>query len=279
MEALQWMARDLESRGVETARLDAEVLLADAIGTTRMGLYLAYERPLSTSERAALRSRIERRRTGEPVAYILGVREFYGLALAVDRRVLVPRPETELVVDAVLEALPEHGVGGCVLDLGTGSGAIAIAVARARPTAIVDAVDASADALEVARANRIRHTALGVRLREGDLFAPLSPDARYDVIVSNPPYIARADLAALPVDVRDFEPRIALEGGDDGLSIVRRIVAEAPRRLARAGTLVLELGFGQASAVRALFGDAGLGAISVRRDYAGIERVLVGRLG
>jgi len=277
--ALQWTAEDLATRGSTTARLDAELLLAHALGTTRLGLYLAHDRPLEPAQRSALRSHVERRRKGEPVAYILGRKEFYGLDFFVDGRVLVPRPETERLVDAVLEALPVHSVGGRVLDLGTGSGAVAIAVARARPTVDVDAVDLSEDALVVARRNALRHAAIRVRAIRGDLFAGLPLSARYDVVVSNPPYIATGDLQGLPVDVALWEPRSALDGGADGLALVRRIVSEAPRWLSPNGRLCLEVGAGQAPTVRDLVAAVGAfdPALAIR-DYAGIERVVVADL-
>jgi release factor glutamine methyltransferase len=269
LRVLQWTQGRFTERGLATPRLDAEVLLAEVLGRDRVGLYTHFDQPLAPDELAAYRELIKRRLAGEPVAYLVGRREFRSLELRVDARVLVPRPETETLVDVALARLPD---GGRALDVGTGSGAIALALKAARPSAEVVAVDRSAAAAEVARKNAER-LGLAVDVRVGDLLAP-AQGAPFDVIASNPPYIATADLPSLPEEVRR-EPREALDGGADGLAIIRRLIAEAPPLLAPSGTLAMEVGAGQAPAVARLFADAaGWAPAELTRDLAGIERVV-----
>src|SRR5450755_2202817 len=220
---LRWAADDFRSRGIDSPRLDAELLLAKALGTTRIQLVVDARRPLSPDELSRMRELVRRRRSREPVAYILGEREFYGREFRVDKRVLVPRPDTETLVEVALARTRGCSMSMRALDLCTGSGCVAISLARERPTASVVGVDLSADALAVARDNALRLGAYNVALREGDLFEGLG-DARFDVVTANPPYIASSEIATLMADVRDFEPRLALDGGADGLALVRRIV-------------------------------------------------------
>jgi release factor glutamine methyltransferase len=229
---------------------------------------------LSGEELAAYRALIQRRRRREPVAYIRGEREFYGLSIRVDPRVLVPRPDTETLVEVVLQRMPGLGAAAPrIVDVGTGSGAIAIAIAVARPDAQVEAVDRSPDAAEVARANAARH-APAVNVLVGDLLAPI--DGAIDVIVSNPPYIPTAQIATLQAEVQR-EPRLALDGGPDGLEVVRRLVSEAHARLVKGGLLALEIGDDQAEATAAIFAHAGFDEIAKDRDLAGTERVVSGK--
>lgn len=230
----------LKDRGSPTPRLDAEVLVAHALGTRRLDLYLAPERPLDAAETATLREYVRRRGSGEPVAYITGRREFYGIEFLVTRDVLIPRPETETLVDAVLE-----GLRGChapvVVDVGTGSGAIACAVAAHHPTVCVVATDLSEQALCVARSNAARIVPDGrVRFVRMDVLESLTVAGLVDVIVSNPPYVSEDD----PVDpgARDFEPPMALFCGDRGREVSERLIAQAPSRLKRGGLLVIEVG-------------------------------------
>jgi release factor glutamine methyltransferase len=274
-DALAGAVARLVAAGVADARADAEVLLARALGTTRTGVVLAARRPLPDAARAALEAALARRASREPLQHIVGEREFWSLAFAVDRRVLVPRPETELLVATVLRVAPD---AACILDVGTGSGAVAAALARERPAARVWASDLAADALAVARENLARH-APGVGLVRGDLLAPFRAGT-FDVVVANPPYVADAELAALAPEVRDHEPRVALAGGPDGLAALRALVAGAPRVLRPGGWLVVEMGLGQAAAVRRAAEETGRWArIEVRRDYARIERVLAAQEG
>jgi release factor glutamine methyltransferase len=276
---LRWAMDDFRARGIESPRLDAEVLLARALGTTRIQLVVDARRPLSPDELSRMREMVRRRRSREPVAYILGEREFYGRIFRVDGRVLVPRPDTETLIDVALSRTRAVSMSLRALDLCTGSGCVAITLGRERPTSSVFAGDVSADALAVARDNALRLGAYNVAWRQGDLFASVACPSRFDLITANPPYIAASDLSTLQPDVRDHEPRIALDGGDDGLTLLRRVVAGAPPRLVLpGGVLAVEVGAGQAAAVVGLFERAGLSGIEVQRDYGRIERVVSGVL-
>ncbi|MSP92846.1 MAG: peptide chain release factor N(5)-glutamine methyltransferase [Myxococcales bacterium] len=245
---LAWTRGWLEKHGSPTARLDGELLLCAVLGCRRLDLMLRFDQPVQKDELARFKALIQRRAKGEPVAYILGRREFYGLDLEVDRRVLVPRPETESLVDCVLGWLKGAvAVPGDVLDLGTGSGAIALAVADALGTTgserKVLATDRDADALSVARANAER---LGLAVRidfvHADLWQGVVPARRFAVVASNPPYVRSSTLPQLARDVRDFEPPVALDGGLDGLDVLRRIAAQTREYLVPGGLLVVELG-------------------------------------
>lgn len=273
---VKWATDDFRSRAIESPRLDAEVLLAHALESTRMQLVLDSKRPLEPAELARFRDLVKRRRVHEPVAYLLGKREFYGREFRVDKRVLVPRPDTETLVEVALVRTRACSMSMRALDLCTGSGCVAISLARERPTSSVVGVDVSAGALAVARDNALRLGAYNVAFREADLFDGLT-DARFDVISANPPYIASAEIATLMSDVRDFEPRLALDGGDDGLALIRRIVDTAPQHLVRGGVLAIEVGAGEGPAVRALF-ERDFADVEVARDYARIERVVSGVL-
>lgn len=274
-DALAAAIARLAAAGVPEPRADAEVLLARALETTRAGLVVAARRPLPGPAARDFAALVARRVTREPLAYITGEREFWSLPLAVDRRVLVPRPETELVVETALRVAP---AARRILDVGTGSGAIAAALARERPAARVWASDLAAEALAVARANLARH-APGVTLVRGDLLTAFRA-AAFDLVVANPPYVTDAELDGLAPEVRDHEPRVALAAGPDGLGALRRLVAESPRVVAPGGWLVVEVGAGQAAAVRRLAETTGSCVrIEVVRDHAGIERVVAVRLG
>lgn len=273
---LDWAQADLRTRGSESPRLDAELLLAMVLGTNRIGLIVDSDRPLAPEELSAYRELHKRRRAGEPVAYLRGEREFYGRSFRVDARVLVPRPETEILVEVALRRTRDRSLSARVVDVGTGSGCIAITLAKERPSWKVLAVDASPDALAVARDNALRLGAYpAVAFREGDLTRGLA-DASLDLVVSNPPYISAADMAELPRDVRDFEPHLALAGGGDGLDVVRALVREAWRVLVPGGVLALEVGAGQAGDVKRELSQAGFVGIEVDKDYAGHERVVSG---
>lgn len=273
LKLLGWTQGFFAQKGVDAPRLTAELLLAHALGCDRVRLYLDFDKPLGDPELSRYRELVKRRAEGEPTAYLTGAREFYGRRFAVDARVLVPRPETELLAEAALAALPE---GGAALDLGTGSGALAVTLALGRPGARVTAVDLSADALAVAAANA---AALGaaVTFLQGDLFGPLPAGARFDVIASNPPYVPTGELAGLMREVRR-EPRLALDGGPDGLAVLRRLVAEAPRWLAPGGQLMLEMHESHLETLPALCRAAGFATAEARRDLAGLPRLTVARL-
>jgi len=275
---LSWATDDFKRRGNKSARLDAELLLGEALGLDRIKLIIEAERPLADAELARYRDLIKRRRSGEPIAYILGRREFFALPFRVDRRVLIPRPDTEVLVEIALEGTRERHLYGRALDLCTGSGCVAIAFAKARPTWRVTAIDLSPDAAALARENSLRASTIrNLAILEGDLFAPLPADAQFELITANPPYIPSAEIETLETDVRDYEPRLALDGGNDGLAVIRRLLADAPRYLSAGGLLAMEVGFDQAPAVGELFASAGFREVSRARDLAGVERVVSGR--
>jgi release factor glutamine methyltransferase len=275
MKVLTWTEGRFKERGLESPRLDAQVLLAHVLGKDRVYLYTHFDQPLGPDELAKYRALIQRRLAGEPVAYLVGEKEFRSLTFAVDKRVLVPRPDTEATVEAALALLPADAVGR-VVDIGTGSGAIALTIKKERAQLEVLAVDRSADAAAVARANAER-LGLAVEILEGDLFAPVAARGPFILIVSNPPYIPSDHIAALAPEVRN-EPMLALDGGEDGLDVVRRLIKEAPPLLAPNGALVLEIGAGQAEAVVELFAaDGRYEAATSTKDLAGIERAVAAR--
>ncbi len=276
---IQWATDDFRARGIENPRLDAELIVAFALKTTRMQLIIDSKRPLEGAELAKLRDLVRRRRAREPVAYLRGEREFFGLPFRVTSSVLIPRPDTETLVTVGLARTAHLSLALRHLDLCTGSGCVAIAIARARPTAQVFATDISEDALVVARENAYRLGAYNVAFRAGDLFEPVRDlHPKLDLITANPPYIASAEIPSLQPEIKDFEPRVALDGGADGLDLVRRIVEGAPAHLARGGILAIEIGEGEASETRALFERSGFADIQTERDYGKIERVVSGKI-
>jgi len=278
MDYIRLASAHLDASGVQSPRLDAEVLLADLLGIERIQLYVQYDRPLIRPEVDAYRRRIARRARREPVAYITGKREFYSLEFKVDRRCLVPRPETEHLVDTALAELAARFAGKDYLkvaDVGTGSGAIAVSVARTEPRAVVTATDIDAGALALAAENAERHGVSDrVRFVEGDLLVPLG-DEMYDCILSNPPYVADEDWEKLPPDVRLYEPKIALAGGPDGLACIRRLITSAWPRLAPGGFLALEIGYDQGQRVLELARAEGYAHARLVKDLAGHDRVAV----
>jgi release factor glutamine methyltransferase len=274
---LTWAAKDFKERGLDSPRLEAEMLLADALGTNRMQLILDAMRPLEKSELGAYRALLRRRREHEPVAYILGEREFYGLSFKVDSRVLIPRPDTESLVEAALERSDARDLHGALLDLCTGSGCVALAFAKQRPTWTVWASDRSADALAVAQDNALRlGCATSVRFVESDLFESVADHERFEVITANPPYIPTSDCETLMRDVRDHEPRMALDGGGDGFDIIRRLVPEALKRLASGGILAIEVGDDQADGAVRIFEESGFADVRRHQDYRAVNRVVSG---
>ena len=261
--------------GLPLDPLENRILLCEATGLSRVQLITQGDRALTPDEASRLDDLVARRLRGEPIAYIVGRREFFGLDFQVGPAVLIPRPDTELIVDLSLERLPENAPR--LLDMGTGSGAIAVAVAHTRPDADVTALDVSPDALAVAQANAVANGAR-VRFLESSWFDALAAGETFDVIASNPPYIAAGDEHLVQGDLR-FEPAGALTDHADGLSALRIIIAGSPRHLAPGGWLLLEHGYDQAAAVRALLVDAGFTDVQSWRDLAGIERVSGGRFG
>ena len=275
------MTKDLRALGIPSPRLDAELLIGHALGVNRVRLYMDMQRPLTREELAEVRALLVRRRRREPVAYLRGTKEFYLHEFEVTRDVLIPRPDTELLVDRALEALPASSAssGARALDLCTGSGAVAITLALQRPLLTVDATDLSEAALAVAARNIEKHrVGERVRLHHGDLFLALPERIRYSLIVANPPYVAETEWDSLAPEITAHEPRMALIAGDDGLSVLRRIVAGAADWLVSDGTLPCELGRGQAPTVAEwLRVDARFDRVAVHKDLAGIERVVEAR--
>ncbi len=304
-DALKRGCEVLDGAGSESPRLDAQVLLLAVLREERTVLVSHPERELASQEEQLYKQYISERALGKPVSYITGVKEFMGLEFAVNEAVLIPRPETELLVEEAVKELEaisrEAEAVPRVLDLCTGSGAIAVSIKHFVPKAEVTATDLSEEALKVARENAERLTEGGIRFLQGDLFEALSvrcadsspgggarlasPSGRgvtegdgegrfFNLIVSNPPYIPAGVIDGLMPDVKDFEPRLALDGGTDGLDIYRRLIPQAAEHLAPGGVLLLEIGFDQGETVPDLCRQAGLGNIAVLKDLAGLDRVV-----
>ncbi len=272
VKVLTWATSDFKKRGFHRPRLEAEVLLSHVLHCGRLDLYTGFDRPLVEAELSKYREMISRRRDGEPAAYITGHKEFWSLDFEVDSQVLVPRPDTEILVEAALERTQKSGR---ILDLGTGSGCIAVAMASERPNIIIDAVDISKGACRIAQSNAQKHGVENrVQIIEGDLFEPLPPNSAYMAIVANPPYIPNAEIEHLDQEVQK-EPYLALAGGPDGLSIIRRIISEAPGFLEPNGWLIIEIDPRQKSELIHNVGLASLGAKGrIIRDLAGHDRVI-----
>lgn len=274
---LKQAAHDLAASGSPSPRLDAEVLLMHVLRADRLSLMLHPERKLTGEEAASFAGKIGRRRRGEPVAYILGEKEFWSLTFKVNREVLIPRPETECLVEEVLKYYVRKSQGLAIIDIGTGSGAIGVVLAVEFPSARIFATDISPGALTVARQNAIAHGVEGrMDFLEGSLFGTAS--GPFDIIVSNPPYIPDGIYPLLPVGVLDFEPRGALVAGSDGADFHREIIREGVRCLKPGGRIFLEIGEEQGGLVEGLLGDAGAyEEINIRKDYAGTDRVVIAR--
>jgi release factor glutamine methyltransferase len=275
---LRWTQDFLKKKGSESPRLDAEVLLASVLACERVQLYTQYEEEVSEQARSAFRDLVKRRSEGAPVAYLVGRKEFYSLSFVVSPAVLIPRPDSEFVVVETLTRLKGIEAPRCV-DVGTGSGCLALACAHQHKTARFVAVDLSPSALEIARANAAKlNLADRVEFRAGDLLEPVSEDGLFDVILSNPPYIATAVVPTLESGVRDYEPHLALDGGEDGLRVVDRLVSQAVPLLRSGGYLILEIGSDQEAAVRSLIADLDeLELAPTIRDAANHPRVLCAR--
>jgi release factor glutamine methyltransferase len=283
-----------EKQGIESPRLTIELLLAHLLKKKRMQLYLEFERDLDEATLEVLRGMVKRRVAGEPLQYITGETEFCGLKFMVDKRVLIPRPETELLVEKVVERQTagdrsqetedrrQESEGGerktvyKIVDVGTGSGCIAIALAKKVPRAEITAIDVSTEALEVAGGNaRLHEVEKNIRFLESDLLENVPSNFVADVVVSNPPYIADGEIAKLPKEVRGFEPVRALAAGEDGLKVIRRLVMNARRFLSPTGFMALEIGAGQRPAVEEIFGQQGWDVVEIVKDLQGHERVIV----
>lgn len=278
LKLLQWTTDYFQRNDVPEPRTSAEVLLAHVLAQDRLFLYLNYDRPMERSELAVYRACIKRRLEGEPNQYITGLQEFWSLPLRVSPDVLIPRPETEVLVETVLEFLDQADSDFDILDLGTGSGAIAIALARELPAARIVATDLSMEALRLAQENAKSHQVdERIFFVRADMFAALPGGSqKFKVVVTNPPYVSDAEILELPREIRDFEPHHALEGGPDGLEVIRRIIAEAPTVLSRAGALFMEMGADQAESVSSLVTDSHhYASYRIVKDYSGLDRVLV----
>ena len=275
LEVLNAAASYLEKRGVESARLNAEHLLAHVLGMPRrIELYLQFERPLSESERAPLRELVKRRSEGVPLQHLLREVEFCGRLFNCDARALIPRPETELLVELVLK---ESAAATSILDVATGSGVIGLSLALSRPDVAVTLCDISPEALSLANVNALRHgIADKVARKESDLFDCV--EGIFDVIVSNPPYIPTSDISTLSREVKN-DPVLALDGGADGLRIVERLVKDALARITPGGLLALEIGHDQALRVVEILKTHNFRDIVVHRDYQGVERFVFSRHG
>lgn len=278
-KVLNWTVAYFTSKQIPEPRLSAELLLAQVLDCKRIELYLQFERTLSPGELAAYRLYIQRRAQREPVQYILGESEFMGLPFKVTPAVLIPRADTEILVDNAVEYLKSMEFPTPrIIDVGAGSGCIAVSLAKFFPAAEVWAVEKSAPALQIARENAARN-AVQIRFLETDFFAD-SParEVRFHLLVTNPPYVADSDWETLQPEVRRFEPEEALRGGPDGLVFYRRLAPLLPEMLAPGAAAMLETGYNQARAVAALLEKQQL-AVEIRKDYQQIERVVIGRRG
>ncbi|MCA9235727.1 MAG: peptide chain release factor N(5)-glutamine methyltransferase [Planctomycetales bacterium] len=292
---LTWTADFLRERGADSPRLDAEVLLAHARGCPRIALYTAFDEPASEELRTQFRELVKQRAAGKPVAYLVGHREFFSLSFDVTPDVLIPRPETEELVVRALDLLKEPRPADSetgdaaqrspqgaprVLDVGTGSGAIAVCLAKQHPTAQVTAVDVSPAALAVARRNAEKHdVAQRIEFLESDLLAAVDAGVQFDLIASNPPYVTTAEMAQLDGDVRNYEPHLALGGGEQGTAVIERLIAQAAPRLAPGGWLLIELSPMIAARVEQLLDAApGLQRRETLKDSNGLARVAQAQL-
>jgi release factor glutamine methyltransferase len=281
LEVIQRSTEFLKDKGVDSPRLQTELLLAHLLGLPRMQLYLNFERKLSETEVARFREMIKRRGQREPLQHIIGSTCFCGLELTVNRHVLIPRPETEVLAEKgwiFLDSSPStinHQVSAA-LDLGTGSGCLAIALAVHCPTAQLFATDISAEALEVAKQNATRHNVLDrINFLQGDAFALFESPKPFDLIISNPPYIPTAEIPSLQIEVRHHDPRQALDGGPDGLAFYRRIAAESRPFLKPDGKIMLEFGDGQSPSIREIFEAQKWIVEAVVEDYTQRPRILI----
>jgi len=274
-EVLNWTRGYFEDAGIVQPRLEAEILLAHALDVDRLHLYLAPDKPLTRDERTRYRGIVKQRHAGTPLQHVIGEVCFYGLRFRVDRETLIPRAETEELLDQVIKRAPRDRDIRC-LDLGTGTGVLAVCMARYLPKAHVIAVDISPDAIGVAQQNAaLNDVEDRIEFIESDWFK--SVEGTFDFVASNPPYVRTDQLADLPKEVRDHEPAIALDGGSDGLDKVRAIAAQLPSRLRPEGTILMEIGQDQGERVQQILTDVGLVDVCIEQDMAGKDRFVVGR--
>jgi len=287
LELLNWTTGHFKRAGIEEPRLNAELLLGKALSWERIRLYTGFDVVVGRQERDEFRDLVKRRAAGWPLQYLLGRCEFYGRCFEVTPAVMVPRQETELVIDKCLQKLPGNGAGSWCADIGTGSGVIAVTLAAERPSLRVIATDSSEEALKVTARNTQAHGVAGrVALARGHLTDPvpglLPPGSGgLDLLVSNPPYIPTGDIERLPAEIRDYEPLSALDGGADGLRVIAELISQARHVLKAGGWLIVELGEGQGEAVREIAagtGDFRRDSIEIEKDGGGCERVLAAQL-
>ncbi len=272
-----WVSEDFSARGIETPRLEAELLLSHVLGCSRIQLIIDRDRPLQPHELAAYRTLVSRRRNHEPVAYLRGEREFFGHVFEVDARVLIPRPDTETLVEVALDRTRDRHMFGRMVDVCTGSGNVAISFAKERPTWRVLGTDVSLDAITVASHNAVRlGVAWNTAFSTGDLLAPVRQSGPFDLVTANPPYIPSAEVDLLAADIRNHEPRLALDGGVDGLDLVRRLIAEAPACLDPEGVLAMEIACDQGPRVVEQMQRAGWKDVRVAQDLGMRDRVVSG---
>lgn len=273
---LEWTKQYFDKQGVEDSRLDAELLLCEVLQCQRVRLFLDYDKPLAEEELSRFKDMVIRRAKGAPIAYILGRKEFMGLEFKVNDATLIPRPETELLVESVVKAakgLKEQG-DVKILDIGTGSGAIIVSALVLLPEAKGVGVDISLEALKVAKENAMSQELQGrIGFLQSDLFSRIPPDKKFDIIVSNPPYIPTAIVAGLAREVQQ-EPKSALDGGKDGLYFYRKIIKEAQEHMEPTGLLAFEIGYDQGAAVMELCRQAGFKQVALRKDYANLDRMV-----
>lgn len=274
---LNWTTDFLKGKGVESPRLEAEVLLAYARGSQRIQLYTAFEEPASDALREKFRALVKERAAGKPVAYLVGEKEFYSLPFHVTSDVLIPRPETEELVVRALDLAKETGKPSLeIADVGTGSGILAVCLAKHLPQAALTAIEVSPKALEIASRNATRHAVEDrIDFVESDLFSKLDSSSKFDLIVSNPPYVMSAELAGLDVSVRDYEPRLALDGGEQGTDVITRLIEQATERLNPGGWLLMEIGPSTAAATERLVqAQDGLSLQPTITDAANLPRIV-----
>lgn len=279
LEVIQRSSEFLSRKGVDSPRLQVELFLAHVLQVPRLKLYLNFERTLTDAELATLRTMVKRRGEREPLQHIVGSTSFCGFEIAVNRDVLIPRPETELLAERASTLLkaprsePAH-----VLDFGTGSGCLAIVIALQCPDAVVHALDVSSAALSVAQANAARHGLSGrIQFHNGNGLSALPDTLTFDLLVANPPYVPTPEIETLQPEVRDHDPRLALDGGPDGLTFYRSLAADAPPHMHSAGIALLEFGDGQEQSVQEIFRNQSWDLVEVAKDYSARPRILIAR--
>lgn len=284
---IQWSTEYLVKKGIDTPRLDSEVLLAHVLNINRTNLFLDPQRSLSSHQLQSFKRLIERRSLREPLSYITGFKEFWSLNFKVNRHVLIPRPETEILVQKSLEILKErysnHTGLVYVNDIGTGCGNIAISLSKERENLYIAATDRSEETLSIASENaRLNNCGKQICFQKTDLFGKLkigSENNKFDLIISNPPYIPTDEIETLAPEIKDYEPRIALDGGPDGLNFYKKIITEVPNHLIKGGFIILEIGYNQGKAIGEIFSEQGVfSEIEISKDYSGKNRVISAKL-